>query len=193
LADEPWADPSPESPGWHVDGSWFRHYLDSPEQGLLTIVLWNDVVHQGGATFVAADSVGPVARYLAQHPEGINPGGFPYSDLLRECSHFVEASGEVGDVCLLHPLMVHAMSPNVLRRPRFVTNSTLMLAEPMRFDRPDGDHSPVERAILRALGTDGYTFTAAGPRTRIVSDMSLEHERTKAEESRRLAAARSDG
>jgi hypothetical protein len=63
----------------------------------------------------------------------------------------------------------------------------------MRFDRPDGDYSPVERAILRALGTDRYTFTAAGPRTRVVSDLSKEHERTKAEESRRLTAARSDG
>jgi hypothetical protein len=39
-ADQPWAPPSGDSPGWHVDGSWFRHYLDSPEQGPLTIVLW---------------------------------------------------------------------------------------------------------------------------------------------------------
>jgi hypothetical protein len=51
----------------------------------------------------------------------------------------------------------------------------------------------VERAILRALGTDRYTFTVGGPRTRIVSDLSNEHERTKAEERRRPTAARSDG
>ena len=43
----PWTPASPATPGWHVDGSWFRHYLDSPEQGLLAIVLWSDVVPRG--------------------------------------------------------------------------------------------------------------------------------------------------
>ena len=76
-ADEPWQDPSPHSPGWHKDGDFFKHFLDSPEQGLLTLVLWSDVRHQGGATFVAGDSVGPVARYLADHPEGVLPPRSP--------------------------------------------------------------------------------------------------------------------
>jgi len=72
---QPWEPASPRSPGWHKDGDFFRHFLDSPEQGLLTLVLWSDVRHQGGATFVAADSVGPVARFLAEHPEGVVPPG----------------------------------------------------------------------------------------------------------------------
>src|SRR4051812_42474021 len=74
-ADRPWTDASPAAPGWHKDGDFFRHFLDSPEQGLLTLVLWSDVRHQGGATFVAADSVAPVARYLAAHPGGVYPPG----------------------------------------------------------------------------------------------------------------------
>jgi hypothetical protein len=197
-ADAPWAPASGDSPGWHVDGSWFRHYLDSPEQGLLAIVLWSEVVHEGGATFVATDSIGPVARFLADHPGGILPGGepdddpppFPYAELARQCTEFVEATGDVGDVYLLHPFLLHTMSQNVLRRPRFITNSTLMLAEPMRFNRPNPEeHSLVERAVLRALGVDRYDFTATGPRGRVVAELSKEHERTKAEESRRLAAA----
>jgi len=143
--------------------------------GLLTIVLWSEVVHQGGATFVACDSVGPVARFLAAHPEGIRPGqegpGFPYPELIGQCTDYAEATGEVGDVYLIHPLVLHTMSPNVLRRPRFITNSTLRLGEPMRFNRPDpADHSPVERAILRALGVERFDFTATGPRERVVAE-----------------------
>ena len=38
--------PSPEAGGWHKDGSFFRHFLDSREQGLLTIVYWSDVAPQ---------------------------------------------------------------------------------------------------------------------------------------------------
>ena len=64
FAPRAWEPASATSPGWHKDGDFFRHFLDSPEQGLLTLVLWSDVEHQGGATFVAADSVGPVARFL---------------------------------------------------------------------------------------------------------------------------------
>jgi hypothetical protein len=196
-AEQPWTGASAATPGWHVDGSWFRHYLDSPEQGLLTIVLWSEVVHQGGATFLATDSIGPVARFLAAHPEGVLPGRdadgnaqFPYQELVRECSQFVEATGDIGDVYLVHPFVLHTKSPNVLRRPRFITNSTLMLAEPLDFDRPDpADHSPVERAVLRALGVDRLEFTASGPRGRLQPEVSPEIEKAKQAERARLAAA----
>jgi hypothetical protein len=201
-ADRPLAPASAASPGWHADGGFFRHYLDSPEQGLLAIVLWSDVVPRGGGTFVATDSVGPVARFLAAHPGGVLPGagpaddppGFPYPDLSGQCGEFIEATGEVGDVYLNHPFVLHAKSPNVLRRPRFITNSTLFLDRPMRFDRPDpADHSLVEHAVLRALGVDRYPFTATGPRARVESDLSREHERMAVEERRRMAAARGGG
>ena len=56
-ADRDWEPPSASSPGWHKDGDFFRHFLDSPEQGLLTIVLWSDIEPRGGGTFVASDSV----------------------------------------------------------------------------------------------------------------------------------------
>ena len=59
----------PAAGGWHKDGSFFRHFLDSREQGLLTIVYWSDVEPQGGGTFIAPDSIKVVARYLAEHPE----------------------------------------------------------------------------------------------------------------------------
>ena len=38
--------------GWHVDGDFFIHYLDSPEQALLVIPLFTDVVPGGGGTVI---------------------------------------------------------------------------------------------------------------------------------------------
>ena len=59
--------------GWHKDGDWFRHFLDSPEQGLLGIVLWRDVTEDMGPTCIACDSIGPVAELLAGRPDGMDP------------------------------------------------------------------------------------------------------------------------
>jgi hypothetical protein len=197
-ADRPWASASPSAPGWHKDGDFFRHYLDSPEQGLLTLVLWSDVRHQGGATLVATDSVGPVAGFLADHPHGVYPPEqeargdvvtFPYADLIGQCTGFVEATGEAGDVYLLHPYVLHAKAQNVLRRPRFITNPPLTLAEPMRFDRADpDDFSPVERAVLAALGVPRYDFTPAGPREAVVPARVAWQQQMLADERRRQPA-----
>jgi len=185
-ADRPWEPATPASGGWHKDGDFFRHFLDSPEQGLLTLVLWSDVVHQGGATFVACDSVGPVTRRLAEYPAGVLPGGF--GDLIGECSDFAEATGRVGDVFLLHPFVLHAKAQNVLRIPRVITNPPIRLAEPMRFDRTDpAEHSLVEQAVLRGLGVDRYEFRPSAPREAIVPERVRRQARMKAAEQARLA------
>ena len=52
-ADQPWQPPSPRVTGWHKDGDFFRHFLDSPEQGLLTIVIWSDIEPRSCGTFVS--------------------------------------------------------------------------------------------------------------------------------------------
>ena len=167
-AERPWQPASPASPGWHKDGDFFRHFLDSPEQGLLTLVLWSEVQHQGGATFVAADSVGPVARFLAEHPEGVyppeiswtgaqpQPAIFDWPELIGQCGDFVEATGEVGDVYLLHPFILHAKAQNVLRVPRYITNPPVHLVEPMRF------RSGRRRRVLVG-GARGAARSGGGP------------------------------
>jgi hypothetical protein len=168
-ADRPFAPPSAQVPGWHKDGDFFRHFLDSPEQGLLTIVLWTDVHSRGGGTFVATDSVGVVARFLAERPEGVLPDELQQTRLVEQCHEFVELTGKVGDVVLMHPFVLHATSQNVLRAQRLITNPPLSLREPLRFDRPDdADHSPVERAVLRGLGVERYAFTPARSREAVV-------------------------
>jgi hypothetical protein len=189
-ADRPWEPPSASAPGWHKDGDFFRHFLDSPEQGLLTLVLWSDIEPRGGGTFVAADSVGPVARLLADTPEGILPDDFDYDDLISRCDRFVETTGRLGDVVLLHPFILHAVSQNHRGTARFITNPPIALKEPMRFDRADpAAHSVVERAVLRALGVDRLDFRPIGPRERVVPERERRQQRMRAEEQARLAQA----
>ncbi len=165
-ADQPFQPPSALSRGWHKDGWHFRHFLDSPEQGLLGVPLFTDVLPGGGATFLAVDSVPVVARFLAAHPEGVLPDGFDPKTLLAECTDFREVTGDAGDVYLLHPYLLHAVGQNVLKRPRAITNLCYELREPMRFSRPDGDYFPVEAAILCGLGVDHYDFQPTEPRYR---------------------------
>ena len=185
---ETWQSPSAAAPSWHKDGDFFRHFLDSPEQGLLTIVLWSDVHPRGGATFVAPDSVPVVARFLAGHPEGVLPGEFDFKNLISQCHEFIEAVGETGDVYLMHPYLLHASSENALRLPRFITNPPIHLNEPMNFDRSDGDYSLVEQAILRGLGVERYDFTATAPRERVVPERVKRQQIVIEEEKARLAA-----
>ena len=54
---EAWKPPSPRQGGWHKDGWHFRHFLDSPEQGLLTVPIYTEVLPQSGGTFLARDSI----------------------------------------------------------------------------------------------------------------------------------------
>lgn len=188
-ADEPWRSPSADAGGWHKDGDFFLHFLDSPEQGLLTIVLWSDVEHKGGPTYIATDSVGVVARYLADHPEGVDPTSFPMSELIGECRRFDEATGRAGDVYLMHPYMLHAASQNVRRLPRFITNPPVQLNEPMNFNRsnPQG-FSPMERGVLRGLGVGRYDFQPTAERRRIVPERVRRQEKMRQEQEARLAA-----
>jgi hypothetical protein len=191
-ADQPWQPPSPQVKGWHKDGDFFRHFLDSPEQGLLTIVIWSDIEPQGGGTFAAGDSVAPVARLLAAHPEGILPTGSPelsFSSLIHQCHDFIELTGQVGDVVLIHPFVLHASSQNHSGKARFITNPPISLREPMQFNRDNpADFSAVERAILRGLDVERLDFEPTTPRERIVSEGMKRKQKMLEEEQARLAA-----
>lgn len=189
-ADEEWQEPSAKTPGWHKDGDFFRHFLDSPEQGLLTLVIWSDIEPRGGGTFVARDSVPIVAKYLQARREGARPGEFPFRDMIAQCHDFAEVTGRVGDVVLLHPFVLHASSQNHRPTARFLTNPPIHLKEPMRFSRSDGDYSPVEQATLKALGVGSLEFEIAGEREKIVPERVLRQAKMKADEEARLAAAR---
>jgi hypothetical protein len=167
-ADKPWQPPSPKVTGWHSDGSHFRHFLDSRDEALLTIVLWSDMLHQGGGTFIAPDSVRVLARYLYEHPEGVRPEDFDFQELISRCTQFEEVTGKAGDFIILHPFMMHASSQNVIFKPRFMSNPPVVLKEPMDFNRANPeDFSLLERATLHYLGLERLDFQPAGPRDHV--------------------------
>jgi hypothetical protein len=57
--------PSPKDlPGWHVDGDFFVHYLDSREQGLLVIPLFTDIKEHAGGTMICSDAIPLIAKHL---------------------------------------------------------------------------------------------------------------------------------
>jgi ectoine hydroxylase-related dioxygenase (phytanoyl-CoA dioxygenase family) len=164
-ADQPWQPPSARVSGWHKDGSYFKHFLDSREQALLTIVLWSDMLHQGGGTFAAPDSVRVMARYLLEHPEGVNPKDFKFQEMISECTQFEEITGKAGDFIILHPFMLHASSQNVIGKARFMSNPPIVLKEPMNLNRENPEEfSLLERATLHYLGLERLDFRPTAPR-----------------------------
>lgn len=187
---EPWQPPSPKMSGWHKDGDFFRHFLDSPEQGLLTIVIWSDIFPKSGGTFVAADSVQHIARHLAQHPEGLLPSEAGFGKLIDRCSDFVELTGLAGDIVLIHPYVLHSASRNPSGRARFITNPPVALKEPMNFNRknPD-DFSLVEKAVLKGLGVERLDFKPTQPRERVVPKRVARQKKMLAEQKRRLGVS----
>ncbi|KAI2612648.1 uncharacterized protein GGS25DRAFT_529275 [Hypoxylon fragiforme] len=213
--------PPQELANWHVDGDFFVHYLDSPEQALLVIPLFTDVEPEGGGTMLCPPAINRVARQLYEHPEGVSPRMVPrahadfgrernlewYAAVARGCGGgggaekegFVEATGRVGDVYLLHPLMMHSATHNARRAVRIITNPPVSLREPFCFDREEGEgeYSLVERKTMDAVGGGGGGGEGKGrkmlkgwritrPRERLVPERVRVQEAMKREELRRL-------
>ncbi|KAK8090019.1 hypothetical protein PG997_004980 [Apiospora hydei] len=194
--------PPRELDNWHVDGDFFVHYLDSPEQALLRCAA------PGGGTMLCPDAVPKIARWLYEHPEGVSPRMVPrghpdftkeknlkwYMELARGCDEFVEASGEVGDVFLLHPLMMHSATSNALRNARIITNPPVSFRAPQVFDRgeKEGDYSLVELKTIQSVGgldkMKGWRPTM--PREAIVPMRVRIQEEMKRKELQRLEEAK---
>ncbi|KIW49655.1 hypothetical protein PV05_11315 [Exophiala xenobiotica] len=197
--------------GWHVDGDFFVHFLDSPEQGLLVIPLFTDILPNGGGTWVCSEGIGKIARYLYDHPQGVLPRMTPispsggettttenfenglefYSRLVQGCADesFHEMTGAVGDVILLHPLMVHSASKNGRRLPRIITNPPVSLVEPFNFNRNEKDeYSLVELKTIKEVGGPEKLrgWKIQGQRGEVVPERVKRQARMLEEEKKRL-------
>lgn len=118
-----------------------------------------------------------------------------YIDIAQDCADtdFVEAMGVVGDVYLLHPLMMHSATSNARRAVRIITNPPVSIREPFRFDRPSAEeYSLVEQKTMAAVGgpekLKGWKITT--PRERVVPERVRIQEAMKREELRRLEEER---
>jgi hypothetical protein len=197
---------------WHVDGDFFVHFLDSPEQGLLVIPLFTDIQPGGGGTMICPDAIPVMARHLRDHPDGVSPRMTPraqnptfepeqglafFNNVAKSMPResFVVVTGEGGDIFLLHPLMLHAASSNSLRNVRIITNPPVSLREPMCFDREDErEYSLVEKKTLKALGVErlqGWKVT--GSRDEVVPERLRRMARMKEEELQRLKDLQTKG
>lgn len=106
-----------------------------------------------------------------------------------EC--FLEMTGEVGDVILMHPLMMHSASKNLRREIRVITNPPVMLKEPFCFDRKNKEeYSLVELKTMKDLGmSDGLPgWKIAGERKGWVPARVRRMEEMKKQELERLGA-----
>ena len=97
--------------------------------------------------------------------EGVLPDDFPYDELIAQCSTFVETTGRLGDVVLMHPYMLHAVSQNHRGTARFITNPPIALkaADALRPRRPRRALPGRARRAARAWASSGWT---TGPRPR---------------------------
>lgn len=185
--DPPWQPPHPRQVHWHKDGWHFRHFLDSPEQGLLTVPIYTQILPRSGGTFIAKDSIAPVARLLSENPQGFHADGtqgagylIPY--LIDQCSEFVELTGEPGDLAILHPYMLHRRTVNPSDRPRFIANLAIVLNEPMRFNLGTREsYSIAELTVLHALGQNSFSFDVTSPRQAYVPGPFRQSDAVKAE------------
>lgn len=192
--------------GWHVDGDFFVHYLDSPEQALLVVPLWSDIVPNGGGTVICPAAIPIIAKHLYDNPEGVSPRMTPraknptfasegsdlsfFNNIAKQMPDeaFIEVTGEVGDVYLLHPLMLHSSSNNTLRKVRIITNPPVSVKEPFCFNRADGQYSIVEQKTLKALEKERLEgWKMAAERQRLVSDGAKMKAELKRLEDERLA------
>jgi hypothetical protein len=154
----------PDDAGWHIEGSylpegesWYFANIRSRDRALLMLFLFTEVGEQDAPTRIRVGSHLDVPPVLARYGEA----GASILTLAGELDAAsaqrpqARATGRPGDVYLCHPFLVHAAQPHHGTKPRFMAQPPLYPAAPYVLDRPDGDHSPVETAIRRALGTDG--------------------------------------
>jgi hypothetical protein len=198
-----------ELDNWHVDGDFFIHFLDSPEQGLLVIPCWSDVVPNGGATWICDRGPKEIGQWLYDHPNGVTPWMRPVEELPEDLpepprserlTHYInliqeqpdesfhEMTGEIGDVILLHPLMLHSASKNGKRAARIITNPPIHLNAPFNFSRSNpADYSLVELKTIHDIGEEKLkNWAITGPRRGVTPERLKVQARWLEEENERL-------
>jgi hypothetical protein len=150
----------PGDAGWHMESSFGERQLNLHSRGraLLMLFLFSDVGPDDAPTRIKTGSHLDVPPFLV-------PYGEEGTDMYALCKTMdaagqldspdrpqVLATGEAGDVYLCHPFLIHGAQPHRGTAPRFMAQPPLLPKTPLSLDRPDGDYSPVERAIRLGLG-----------------------------------------
>jgi len=154
--------PSTEAPreaGWHVEASFYdaagpRLSLRSRGRALLMLLLYSDVGRDDAPTAIRVGSHLAVPKVLAQY----GSDGAAWMSVCErvvpatENCEIVSVTGNIGDVYLCHPFVVHSGTAHRGTVPRFMAQPAL---EPTgELDLTAEYPSPVAVAVRRGLGED---------------------------------------
>jgi Phytanoyl-CoA dioxygenase (PhyH) len=133
--------------GWHIDANYTSEL--SPPAGVKVHALFGDVAQRGGGTQIVSGSHRVVHKWFKGHPPPTGTRGAEFRELLKAHPYIrdlhiegdpdaritrfkerveevdgiplqvTENTGFVGDVILLHPLVLHVAVPNNGKEPRF--------------------------------------------------------------------------
>lgn len=161
-------DEDPGDTGWHIDVSFagpspeeqqdflsWRANITSRGRALLMLFLLSDVGELDAPTRIKAGSHIDIARALASAGEDGMSNAMLAETIAAIDRPEVAATGPAGTIYLCHPFVVHAAQMHRGATPRFLAQPPLHPAQPLQIDRDNGEHSPVEIAIRRALGREG--------------------------------------
>lgn len=157
--DRPWTIPTR---GWHWDGHHFRHFVDSPDQGLLALCVFSEIRSRGGGTLVAEGSHKVIARLLAGHPDGIDLLE-AIEELNRTHPWFHRLTNENGDPdseAWARERIQQFTRPTrdaegtALRVVEMVANpGDVILCHPFLYHAASQNHSGVPRFLCNRIGT----------------------------------------
>ena len=142
--------------GWEehpTDFMAWRANVYSKGRALLMLFLFSEVGEHDAPTRIRVGSHLDIARQLAPAGEAGLSLRELAADNFAASAHRPEvlATGSPGTVYLCHPFLVHAAQPHHGTEPRFMAQPPLMPSRPLSLERSDGDYSPVEIAIRRAI------------------------------------------
>jgi len=152
----------PDDVGPHVDASFpgddindflkWRVNVFSKGRALLMLVIFSDISEDDAPTIVYRKSHFDVAKLLL--PKG--KFGLSFIELANELKQLPErekvlAIGKPGTIYLCHPFIVHSAQTHNGKSPRFMAQPSLNLKNELDIMRADIIHSPIARAIRKAV------------------------------------------